>query len=193
MPTRPFTRRAAGPRLGEELVDQQVDRDRVAGLRAVPGPGERDERAPRRVRQPAAALLRDHGVLVAVDDEHRARHPRAELEHRLPVGNPLAVLGGDDRLAGRVEPPPHAILDLLRGMRLGEARRAEEPLQEVGPVAAPVVRVVLAPALVGVVNVLEGARDIHRVAERKRRRDEDEPIDAIRMLGRQQERPLGAE
>ena len=100
--------------LGEELVDQQVDRDRVAGLRAVPGPGERDERAPRRVGQPPPSLLRDHGVLVAVNDEHRARHPRAELEHRLPVGNALAVLGGDDRLAGRVEPPPHAILDLLR-------------------------------------------------------------------------------
>ena len=78
-------------------------------------------------------------------------------------------------------------------MRLGEARRPEEPLQEVVPVAAPVVRVVLAPTLVGVVDVLKGARDIHRVAERECRSDEDEPIDTVRMLGRQQESPLGTE
>jgi hypothetical protein len=56
-------------------------------------------------------------------------------------------VGEREDLAVRLESPAHAVLDLLRRMRLGEDL-AEEELEEVAIVLEPVVTVVLVPPLV---------------------------------------------
>src|SRR5947209_4547226 len=78
---------------------------------------------------------------------------------RSPSASSIAVetrclLRRDERFGRRLEAPGDAVLDLLRGVRLGEDLREEE-LQEVEVVLQPVVAVVLRPALVRVKRLLE--------------------------------------
>ena len=136
--------------------------------------------------------MRGDRILVAVDHEHRALHPRAEVAHRALAERPSGG-EGDQRLGVGLQPPADGVLDLLRRMRLRHALRDEE-LDEAGVVAAPVVGVELRPALVGVERLVE--RDVAiGVAgrERERRRDEDDALDPLRVLCGENQRPLRAE
>ena len=135
---------ARGRRRRDEVAQQQVDLDRVASMREVARPLERDELAARRLGERHALRVRADRVLVAVHDEHRAADARAEIGE-LDTGRQAdsrVVVG--ERLGRRLEGPRDAVLDLLRRVRLREALPQEE-LEEVAVVAQPVVDVVLRP------------------------------------------------
>ena len=143
----PFDRRPPDP---GELGHHRVHLDRVAGVGGVPGAFEQDQPAPELVgelRSPPGLGL---GVVGPVDHQHRAADPRAERGH-LPRFDDLglpATEPGQDRLHVGVEGPADAVLDLLGGVRLGEAH-GEEELEVAEPVAPPVAAGLLGPALVG--------------------------------------------
>jgi hypothetical protein len=186
---RPFAARLAayptGHRLRrrDEVPEQQVHFHRVAGLRQVARALERDELATRRFGERDALRMRPNRVLVAVHDEHRAAHARAQLGELDPGRqlDPVHVVG--DRLGRRFERPADAVLDLLRRMRFREAL-PEEVLEEGAVVAQPVVVVVLGPALIRLkrfVERIDGALGERR-CERDRRPDEGRAGHALRVL-----------
>ena len=148
----PRARRFGRPRArAEELVEQQVDRDRVAGLRAVAGALERDELAARRARRvPRRARSGDDpGRPSPCDDEHRARDPRAQLEHLLPRQR-LRRRAASRSASRRPSRAPHPTQSSICFVECGSVKHLrEEELDEARVVAPPVVRVVLLPALVG--------------------------------------------
>jgi len=184
----PRERRRAG-----EVPQQEVDFDGVARVQEVSAALDRRERPACRLGERLAARVRRDRVRVAVDDEHRAAHARAELPDPL-LGERRRLLGRDERLRGRLEAPADSVLDLLRRVRLRHAPREEER-QEAAVVAQPVVLVELRPPFVGLARLVEGVDAVLRVrrGEWERRRDEDGAFDARRMLGGQKERALRAE
>ena len=144
--------RASVSRVGctrvDEVLDEAVDEDRVAGVRTVAAARDRDEPAAgerRRARRPAACG--PDRVLVAVDDEHRARGlARSTARKHVVVAAMQATRRVGQRAGLDLEAPADAVLDLLGRVRLGE-HPPEEELEEALVVALPVVPVVLGPAL----------------------------------------------
>ena len=102
--------------------------------------------------------------------------------------------GQHERLGCRLEPPADRVVERLGRVRLGE-HLAEEELEEVAVVRQPVVAVVLLPALVGLARRIPVERVARRddPAERHGRADEDGGLDAVRVVGREQQRSLRAE
>ena len=190
---RPAAHPAAG-RLGrgDEVAEQQVDLHRVARMREVTSSLDRHERAGGGLRQRLAPPWRADRVLLAVDHEHRATHPRTEVTHHVLVEEPPGG-DGDERLGVGFEPPSHRVLDRLGGVGLGDALGHEE-LDEAGVVAPPEVGVELRPALVRVERDVEGDLAIVVAGrDRKRRCDEDDAVDSLWMLGGDDERALRTE
>ena len=64
---------------GREVLEQLVEADRVAGVRAVPLGAELDELGPGRRGEGGAAVGRDEAVVAALRDERRARQARHEV------------------------------------------------------------------------------------------------------------------
>ncbi len=158
----------------DEVAQEQVDLDRVACVGKVSRPLEERERTVRELGQTRARLPRPHGVVRAVDDEHRAVDAGDELPHALLVGEPRRQLRRDQRLGVRVEAPPDRVLALFRRVRLRQALREEE-LEEVLVVLEPVVAVPLLPpcrVLVWLEEVLGRPRARHNRRQGQSRRDE---------------------
>ncbi len=178
----------------EKLAQEQIDLDRVAHVRRVCRPFERDERAAGRLRERRAACVRRLLVLVPVDDEHGTADTGGELARLRLVGDPRSLLRGEQDLGRGLQPPFHAVLDLLRRVRLPEHLRDEE-LHEAGVVAQPVVAVVLRPPFVGVELDVELRQHAERVRRRDRqgRADERRARNAVGVVGREQEPALAAE
>ena len=143
--------RRAGRRC-DEVAQEQVDLDRVTGMRKMARSVEQNELAVRELREPGTGFPRSHGVAGAVDHEHRAVDPREELAHARLVREAWCELGRDQRLGVGLEAPADCILARLRRVRLREALREEE-LEEVLVVLDPVVAVPLPPADVLVVRL----------------------------------------
>ena len=185
-PARPARRR--GRRRGE-VAQQEVDADGIARVRAVPGALHRNERPAGHVRELLADDRGPDRVVGAVDDEHGTRNAPAQARELVAVVQlPPEVCQGQG-LGRGLEAPAHAVLDLLGRVRLGE-HLAEEELQEVAVVLEPVVAVVLAPAVVGLLRLVErlaGAREV--LGERRGRPDERRALHALRMLGSEQYAP----
>jgi hypothetical protein len=143
------------------------------------------------VRERRSARVGADRVVAAVDHEHGTAHALAALAEALDRRHaPRRV---DQRLRIGVESPADAVLDLLGRVRLGE-HPPEEELEEARVVAQPVVAVVLGPALVGVVLVLErvaGALRMRR-GDRYGRPDVGDGVDPLGMVGGQQRRPQRA-
>ena len=139
----------------DEVAQEQVDLDRVAGVREMARPVENHELAVRELREPGPGFTRSHGVVAAVDHEHRAVDPGREAP-RTPSSSVEArcELGRDQRLGVGLEAPADRVLARLRRVRLGEALREEE-LEELLVVLEPVVAVPLPPADVVVARLAE--------------------------------------
>ncbi len=172
-----------------EVLQHDVDLDRIPHLRRMAGALEQDGGCTELVREVEAALRLGEGVGRSMDDEHGAADAGAELHHRLRIellGVPAAK-AGENRLGVRLQAPPDAVLDRLRGMRLREALR-EEVLEVALPVPEPVMAVLLGPALVGVEDGFEGVFALLRLEGREGRGDEHEPGHPLGMGCREDER-----
>ena len=171
-------------RRADEIAQQQVQPDRVTGVRDVAGALERHELAAGGLRQCLALRERPDLVAVAVNHQGRAPYPRA---HRAEI---LAAWHADpagrvrQRLRRRLECPADAVFDLLGRMRLVDAL-GEEELEEPEVVPCPVVAVVLRPTLVGVERLVERVRVALGVArgQPNRRTDVNDPVDTLGMVG----------
>src|SRR6266542_2264952 len=97
------------------------------------------------------------------------------------------------RLRVGLEPPADAVLDRLGGVPFGE-RLAEEELEELPVVLAPVVLVVLGPPLGCVQPLGEAVQLALGIARPQRQRgaDEDDARHALRVQGAELQRPVGA-
>ena len=94
-----------------------------------PPPSTVDERTTGEPRELDPGGVRHDRVLVAVDHEQRARDGRGRLGGQVTEAG--AILRRQEAVDPALEPPSHAVLDLLRRVRLGEDLREEE-LQEPG-------------------------------------------------------------
>ena len=159
-------------------------------MRQVAAALEGHELAAGRLRERGALRVRPNRVGVAVDDEHRAAHTRAPLGERDAARQLHPAVRVDERLRRRLEPPAHAVLGLLRGVRLREALREEE-FEEAAVIAQPVVDVVLGPVLLGVERFIErvDAALGKRRGERNGRGDERCAGDALGVLVRELHAP----
>ncbi len=177
----------------DEVPEQQVYFDRVAGMGQMARPGEQPELSVGELGEPGTGFPRTHGVVASVDHEDRTFDPRQERTHPLLVLEPGRQLGGDQCLCVRVEPPSDGVLPWLRRVRLGQALREEE-LEEVLVLLDPVVTVPLPPADVFVARL---AKLPHRLDARRSRvqregwSDERHLLDPLRMSCRKQQRSLG--
>ncbi len=129
-----IARRARPPEgvLGE-LAQRQVDLDRLARVRQVPGATDDLQPGVGEASQSAAVAERRDLVVVAVDDHHRA----VELQRQLTQGRAAAVdvapSRGDQRRRVGFQRPADPVLDRLGRVRLRNAAR-DEPLDELGKV-----------------------------------------------------------
>ena len=172
-------RRAPERALGE-LAQHEVEAHRLPRLRAVAGALEGHELRPGAARELGAPVRRHQRVLVPLEGDGRAGQPTEEVVHALGR-HPGRADGVGQRPGVALEGPSHAVLDLLGGVRLGEAP-AEEELRVAPEVPGPVARVLLGPALVRVQRLVEG--ESRALGERR----------GDRELGRHEERaghPLG--
>ena len=184
-------RRSRDPADGRDLVgevaQQQVGPHRVAGVRPVAGALEHDQRAAEFLGQ---------------------RHPPSRIDQLDPRcrGGPgwgsapgrtgsTTVSGSSSLVAQPRKParmvsasvssaPADAVLDLLGGVRLGEAL-GEEPIQVATPVAQPVVAVLLAPSPGRCRAPRRTGRRHLRLPDWQHRGDEDHAGDPLGMLGGQ--------
>ena len=167
----------------------------LTGSRAVgawPPPSIRISSPPVSSDDPLAALERHDLVVAAVDDPQRTCDRSAQCFHSVAVAQPRGrELGRDQRLRGRIQPPCHAVFDLLGGVWLGEDLAPEE-LQEAAVVLQPRVLVVACPALVAVELLVEsilGAVGWGWTQHRHRGADQERPVDPVGMGGGEQQRP----
>jgi hypothetical protein len=141
---------------------------------------------------------RADGVLVAMDHQDGAPHPRGQLRDPFGIRERFAVGAGsepgrDQRLRVGLQPPAHGVLDRLGGVRLTEHLREEE-LQELPIVLAPVVLVELGPPVGRVEPLGERVREPGRaLPQRQRRGDEDDPRHPLGMERAELQRPGGAQ
>jgi hypothetical protein len=141
----------------DEVAEEQVDLDGITRVRPVTRSLEEDERSARLLSERDPSSRPGNGVLRPLDDEHGTPHAGAKLA-RLLFLHVDRQSRRDERFGGRLEAPAHAVLDLLRRVRL-EKEPGEEELEEASVVLQPVVPVVLGPALVGIEHVLERVAD----------------------------------
>jgi hypothetical protein len=177
-----------------EVVDEQVDPDRVAEEEAVATALDQHEGRLGQLGEPPADAVRAHPVVGPVDHEHRtpdlatgvlerlASHPVAAKASRRRVDQHLWIRGGR---------PGQPILTLLGRVRLGEHLAEEEVPEVVEVTFEPVVPVVLRPALGRVQPFLEAVvlsswlGDLDTTG----RRDRHDPRDALRVRGCGEHRP----
>ena len=182
-----FPRTAAGPAHGRrsgtgEVAHEQVDPDWVPHLGEMARPLQRHQVPADSAGQGRALSVGPDQVHVPMDDERGAPHPGQELLETL-YAEPRQGLGGvGQHLRCRPEAPAHAVFDRFGGMGLVEALREKE-LQETGIVKQPEVAVVLRPALVGLVALVEAvAPPFGAVGDEPHRRgDVDELVDSARV------------
>src|SRR5712692_6009385 len=67
----------------DEVAQQLVDLHRVTALRVVPTSLNGHQCPARHLSQPGTMRVWDNGILIALDDEHRAAHATGELPDRL--------------------------------------------------------------------------------------------------------------
>ena len=134
------------PCAARELVQEPVDLDRLARLRAVAGAGHRHQAAAGGLRQRRALGVRADQVLVAVDHQHRALHAGHRVLEGLEPAQRERRHRVRERLRVGLQRPAHAVLDLLGRVRVVE-HLGEEELQEAAVVLAPVVAVVHRPGV----------------------------------------------
>ena len=170
--------------LVRKLLEQAVHLHRVPRRRDVPGALEPDEPSARELRDRERPLARLAVVQLTVDDEHGAPDACDEIARLLCARKRRRglLVGEDERLHASVEPPPNAVLDLLRRVRLGELLREEE-LEEPAEVAPPVVDVPLGPALVGVERLCGRIAAVVRMSRRQPRHAGRDRGDAERHRG----------
>ena len=139
-------------------------------------------------RDPAAGP--GNRVLRALDDQHRAANPAAQVARGLLV-KAGTDLRRDERLSAGLQAPADAVFNRLGRVQLGE-HLGEEELQEAAIIPQPVVEVVFRPALVGGQYFVPGvARALfQRRGERHGRADEGRPGHSVRVPGRQHEGAL---
>ena len=178
----------------DEVAEEQVDLDGVAGMRQMAGALEDRERPVRQLGEPCAGGAGAYGVVAAVDHEDRTVDPGEERAHALLVREPRCQLSRDQRLGVGLETPTNGVLALLGRVRLREALREEE-LEEVLVVLDPVVTVPLPPVGVVLARLVELAHRLQprgRRWQRERRGDEHHPVDPPRVFRREQQRPFRA-
>src|SRR5271166_5383014 len=136
----------------DEVVQREVDRDRLAREDRVTGPRDREKLGVRRCRHCLPVCTRAHLVTVTVDGESWAAYPLGQREQRARAKQRDRLAGANwtlphryRRLDVRIEGVTDEILDLLRGVRIGLAVRSHEPIEEAGIVLAPEVAVELSP------------------------------------------------
>ena len=144
---------------------------------------EGDEPAAGRPSERRAPGERVECVLVAVQDEHRAANPSADVAEALAAAELERLVALDQCLGRDLEAPADGVLDLLRRVRLGE-HSPEEELEELLVVLEPVVAVVLRPPVLGVEAIFEGVDVPFRVTRREWHRGADEHAaqDPIRVV-----------
>src|SRR2546421_6230998 len=135
-------------------MQQQVARDRVATLGAMSASLDGHQRPARKLGQPGTSREGVEGILIAVDDKHRAAYAASEFLGSLFVHYERSILVCDQHLWCCLKPPAHHVLDLLGGVRLGEDLGHEE-FEKAPVVLEPVVAIVLGPALVGFQEIIE--------------------------------------
>src|SRR5450755_1614300 len=176
-----------------ELADEQVDLDGVAGMRRMARSGQLDQPrpAPQGFGQPRAGLGPDDGVPGPLDDQARALdtgEKRSHVVSRFADGSSSCV---DERLGRGLKSPADAVFDGLSRVRFGEYL-GEEEFQEPEVVPLPVAGIVFRPAVVAVKYFLEtmciGQPRRRERRQRRGRADEDLPSDAVRSSGAQMER-----
>ncbi len=177
----------------DQVAQEQVDLHGIAGDREVPRALERDQRPAGRGGQGGALSVRPDPVVVAVDHQGRAAHPRERGGERLRQRQLRAAVGVGQRLRRRLEPPADAVLDLLRAVRLAERLREEE-LEELAVVGRPVVPVELGPVLRRPQLHFEPVGLPRRVlpADRDGGRDVDDARHPLRMVRREPAGPQRA-
>ena len=186
---RPAPRRG---RRADEVAEQQVQLDRVAGVRDVAGALERHERAAGRVGQRPALPERPDQVGVAVDHERRTPNSCAHLAEVLVARETDAAGGVRERLGRGVEPPANRVLDLLGRVRLVETLGGEE-LEEVAVVPLPIEAVVLRPPLVTVERLVERHVPLGVAGGQSNRGcDVDDPVHPLGMVGGDDRPPQSA-
>src|SRR5688572_16527768 len=137
--------------------------------------------------------MRDDGVLIAVQHEHRAADATTELQ-RLFATRERREFRGNEYVWRGLESPTHAIVDLLGRVRLGKHLRKKE-LQKPAVILVPVMSIVLRPAFLGRQQLIEGVLTAHRMPwrQRYRWRNEPEPAHTFRVFGGERERAQTAQ
>ena len=128
----------------DELLDQVVDADRVAGVRAVPDALEQDQRRRRSARRAAAPIVGRADLVVGAVDDHAPGTAPARTAAR--AASPRRRAGPAARrwcrpasAAAISEAPADAVLDLLGRVRLVEHLAEEEAEEVVVAALEPVV------------------------------------------------------
>ena len=124
------TRLAAHPaprrrRRRDEVADQEVDLDRVTGVREMARPFEDRECAARQLREPCTGGARAHGVVASVDHEHRTVNAGQQLAHALLVGEPR-VRAGSRPTSRRPSPRPQPTASSRCFVECGSVRHCEK-------------------------------------------------------------------
>jgi hypothetical protein len=151
-----------------EVPDEQVHLDRVTQRRGVPAAVDRHHLPAGPAGQRHADVVGHDPVLVTVHDQDRAPYLPADGLGVGGAGFGNRRDGQQQRLGGGVQAPGHPVLMWFGRVRLGEHLRHEE-LDPAAVVGQPVVPVGLAPALVGVLGLVEAGR--HRPGQRRADRD----------------------
>src|SRR5712691_3982292 len=97
----------------DEVVQQQVDLHRIAALGAVPTALDGHQPPARHLSQPGTSRVWVDGILIAMNDEHRAMYTLGELLDGLFIHRKRRILGRDQHLWGCLKPPAYSVLDLL--------------------------------------------------------------------------------
>ena len=174
----------------DEVPQEQIDLHGIARVRQVAGALDRHEGPARSLRERCSLLVRTDQIAVSMDDERRIADAGAGFPEALETAQRERTTRVRERLRVRLQPPSDCILDLLRRVGFGKALREEE-LEELAVASRPEVAVVLRPALLGVVCLVERV-DLSlgmTGGEADRGRDVDDAVHALRVVGREDASP----
>ena len=164
---RPRLRRRRYDLVGE-LLQQAVHLHRVPRVGMCPAPS-----SPTNVPPVSSATVSARSRVWQLSSSpwttstgHRTRATRSRASSALANGGGASSSARTSDSHASVEPPPNAVLDLLRRVRLGELLREEE-LEEPAEVAPPVVDVPLGPALIGVERLGRRIAAVVRMSRRQ--------------------------
>ena len=174
---------------GDEVVDETVHLDGIAGVGAVAAPFDDHELATGPCGERDRAGVGADPVLVALDDENRRGDAGTEVAEGVGIAaEPASRVG--EHIGRRLETPADRVLDRLGGMWLAE-HLSEEELEEPAVVPSPVVAVELGPPLGRVERLVEQARRPFGLPRCQRNigADDHDALDPFGTLGRQLDRP----